>query len=164
MKIHIPEIGEEIKLSKPWEFALYFEQRNKGLIKALKLNQHFSLGPNEGFPEERRVKAEKDLQENCILPFNFPTIYKGIQKTFLGPNPLRRRYYPWVFVIENIIFPENVRLKTDRIYIRKGSEDFSSVSFLVNKEDNHLIGAEPKRQIRFWAKLGDVNNIEFNET
>lgn len=42
-------------------------------------------------------------------------------------------------------------LRVDRIYIRKGLKEFSSVSFLVTFPD--------KKKGRFWAKLSDVNRI-----
>ena len=50
-------------------------------------------------------------------------------------------------------FPKDTILKVDRIYIRKGAEDFSSLTFYVTIN---------KKAYRFWAKLEDVNNIEFN--
>jgi len=60
--------------------------------------------------------------------------------------------------------PKGTVLTVDRIYIRSGNHEFSSVSFRINKakgkakqqDDNPFhVG------IRFWAKLDDVNNIEF---
>lgn len=50
-------------------------------------------------------------------------------------------------------FPKDTILKVDRIYIRKGAEDFSSLTFYVTIN---------KKAYRFWVKLKDVNNIEFN--
>ena len=43
--------------------------------------------------------------------------------------------------------PKDQILTVDRIYIRKGNKEYSSVSFRVPKA-------------RFWAKLDDVNQIE----
>lgn len=50
-------------------------------------------------------------------------------------------------------------LKVDRIYVRKGSSDFSSITFYATDP-----GAKKKQ--RFWVKLEDANQIEFkrNET
>jgi hypothetical protein len=53
-----------------------------------------------------------------------------------------------------IMFPKGTSLKIDRIYIRKGSSDYSSITFYVGS--GNLKGA------RFWAKLADVNRIEFD--
>lgn len=44
---------------------------------------------------------------------------------------------------------EGTVLVVDRIYIRKGAKNFSSLSFKI-----------PGQKKRFWVKLNDVNNIE----
>lgn len=76
--------------------------------------------------------------------------------------------------------PAGAVLKIDRVYIRKGIKDYSSITFLwkgealpgrtgqytkwdpVKKMDipdgTYKI---PRMPIRFWAKLDVVNNIEF---
>lgn len=53
-------------------------------------------------------------------------------------------------LIQQVTILKDEVLKVDRVYIRKGSEEYSSISFLWNKK-------------RFWAKLHDVNNIEFTQ-
>ena len=58
---------------------------------------------------------------------------------------------------ETITLPKDTKLKVDRIYIRKGNKEFSSISFLFNPGQKVL----KFKQNRFWAKLEDVNNIEF---
>ena len=55
-------------------------------------------------------------------------------------------------------------LTVDRIYIRKGAEEYSSITFWLGKEAV-VIGPDgtqhtPTRRIRFWAKLADVNKIQ----
>lgn len=68
---------------------------------------------------------------------------------------------------EPCVLPKNTVLKLDRIYIRKGKEDFSSLSWYI--EDTPLTLAAPvvgKRGFkqgkkRFWAKLDDCNGIEY---
>ena len=66
--------------------------------------------------------------------------------------------------------PAGAVLKIDRIYIRKGSKEFSSITFLWKGESlpatietysDGSTGKVPRLPIRFWAKLKDVNNIEF---
>ena len=56
-------------------------------------------------------------------------------------------------------FHKGTQLKVHRIYIRQGSSDYSSLTFSVVKSDLKLKGM-PK----FWAKLTDVNNIQFEVT
>lgn len=48
--------------------------------------------------------------------------------------------------------PKGTTLKVDRIYIRKGAGDYDSVTFFMPGTG---------KRIRFWAKLADVNRIEF---
>lgn len=54
---------------------------------------------------------------------------------------------------KEITLDKDTLLMIDRIYIRKGSSDFSSISFKIKNQKNNL---------RFWAKLNDVNNIDFD--
>ena len=58
-------------------------------------------------------------------------------------------------------------LGVDRVYIRKGGEDFSSITFNLKKGGEIMFnGKAIKAQGRFWAKLSDVNKmkvrIDFN--
>ncbi len=48
--------------------------------------------------------------------------------------------------------PAGTTLEVDRIYIRKGNEEFSSVTFKMRLKG---------KQIRFFAHLNDVNKIVF---
>lgn len=50
-------------------------------------------------------------------------------------------------------FPANTVVVIDRIYIRQGSEDYNSVTFRTNHP------TQPKKRVRFWAKLDDVNQM-----
>ena len=69
--------------------------------------------------------------------------------------------------------PAGEILKVDRIYIRKGIKDYSSITFLWKGKSTEprteryaWDGSEykiPRRPVRFWAKLADVNNIEFEK-
>lgn len=77
----------------------------------------------------------------------------------------------WKFVI---MVPKGTILKVDRIYIRKGAQEYSSITFISQNSPNVLL--KPKSKLtslekkkypkfstpRFFAKLKDVNNIEFS--
>ena len=72
------------------------------------------------------------------------------------------------FFYKKIILPPLCELKIDRIYIRKGFKEFSSISFFLNRKtvdpDFSKFAktiADGKGSCRFWAKLEDVNNIDF---
>lgn len=78
---------------------------------------------------------------------------RGLRDIILKP-------YNNAFSGQNIIvtIPEDTILTVDRVYIRKGVSDYSSITFNISKKENpkHIYGGT-----RFWAKLSDVNNIEF---
>ena len=55
-----------------------------------------------------------------------------------------------------VTLPEGTELSIERMFIRKGSEDYNSVTF--RGEVGHL---GVLRKVRFWARLDDVNNIYY---
>ena len=60
--------------------------------------------------------------------------------------------------------PAGTVLIIDRYYIRQGLDGFDSVSFRMEGANAsaplyHGIGSQAKRQVRFWAKLEDVNTM-----
>jgi hypothetical protein len=68
------------------------------------------------------------------------------------------KYYKLaVMPSHTVTLPVGTVLKIDRVYIRKGASDYSSLSFFIKKHnDKDFVGK------RFWAKLSDVNTIQFN--
>ena len=64
-----------------------------------------------------------------------------------------------------VTFKAGSMFKVDRVYIRKGVSDYSSLTFnAVKGKDTIAVynGKEfvmAKKGARFWAKLSDVNNI-----
>ena len=63
---------------------------------------------------------------------------------------------------KKIIIKEDAELTVDRIYIRKGAEEFSSLSFWLGAGAKVIYDGKTfttKKKIRFWAKLVDVNKI-----
>ena len=150
MQFYIPEISDEIRLLADWHFDLHNEDRNDSLAKFLKTGQD----------RTNRYPA-------------------------LPPVP--------------IVIPAGSILIIDRIYIRKGSSEFSSITFrwkgvsnpayyeerqdysklLINgvptKYDYKLHGSisswipvmiqsrVSQEPIRFWAKLDEVNRIQYEK-
>lgn len=55
-----------------------------------------------------------------------------------------------------VTLPKGTVLKVHRIYIRSGNKDFDSVTFNAS-----VIAGKKVKGCRFWAKLADVNRIEF---
>ena len=137
MKMYIPRLGDQIRLTKAWDFALYNESRNMSLLEVL-----------------------GDTRKQAYPWSHSPVEMTGVTATI----------------------PEGTILKIDRIYIRKGNEEFDSVSFtwpgmrtrtrieertVTNYTGSNTIETSvikekiPARPVRFWAKLDDVNKIEF---
>ena len=57
-----------------------------------------------------------------------------------------------------VTLPAGIILSVDRIYIRKGVSDYSSVTFTIPKVLNKK---SPYAGVRFWTKLSDANKIDF---
>jgi len=134
MKLYIPEISDEIRLTADWTFDLYNEDRNSSLM--------------EKIGDVRKV-------------------------TWGGGN----------YGSIPCTIPAGAILKVDRIYIRKGNKEYSSLTFHWKGEalpakmepdsdwdnltrtlvPNGKFFKVPRIPIRFWAKLADVNNIEFEK-
>ena len=54
-------------------------------------------------------------------------------------------------------------MTVDRVYIRKGADDYSSLTFTIKKDQKIKTvynGQEFETSGRFWAKLSDVNKME----
>jgi len=122
VKLYIPEIGDQLRLTADWTFGLYNEHRNETLMEKISDTRKSSAWGNDYAP----------------IPCTIPS---------------------------------GAVLKVDRIYIRKGISEYSSVSFLWVGERtepkvehwNATTIKTPRKPVRFWAKLVDVNNIEFEK-
>lgn len=60
-----------------------------------------------------------------------------------------------------VTIPLGTILKVDRIYIRKGLEEWSSISFYAEGIGTGSGAFGRPKSARFWAKLSDCNKIEF---
>jgi hypothetical protein len=60
-----------------------------------------------------------------------------------------------------VTIPAGTVLKVDRIYIRKGMEGYSSISFYSEGIGNGSGSFGRPKTARFWAKLEDCNKIDF---
>lgn len=76
------------------------------------------------------------------------------------PTINKKRFNGWYFdeldklKSMDVVLVAGTNIKLDRIYVRKGQKDYSSLSF-------HIVNGMFKGS-RFWAKLSDCNNIEFD--
>lgn len=133
MRCCIPSIGDKMKLTKSWTFPLYLEYRNIDLIN------RFRPGTNSVYTNGSR-------SQSIMVTFEKGTV-----------------------------------LRVDRIYIRKGKSEWDSITFVVAeapKDDkrpktiksdvvvNGIPDHDESKVVklkggRFWAKLNDVNEINF---
>lgn len=163
MKLFIPELGTRFKLTKAFKCVIAWEERNFTLIKHFYpnlLTEHkrldeafyktYHLGWEDGFnaisatsserkfaphgsPDAdgtRRARAWLDKQRDDAL---------SALKLFKQNNPVSYK------------FDKGTILEVDRIYIRKGAEKFSSLTFKWRLE---------KKTLRFWLLLDVINQIE----
>lgn len=89
-----------------------------------------------------RLKLIEDWSFELHYEYRNQTMFASLKKDF-NNQPI------------SVTIPKGSILKVDRIYIRKGSgyENFSSITFRFESEGF--------KKARFWAKLKDCNNIQF---
>jgi hypothetical protein len=130
MKLYIPDISDVIKLTKDWTFSMSIESRNEEFLKN---TMEF-------------WKPRDDAEYRWLGDWIKNEFY------FENDESYNNQFY-------TITIPKDTILSIDRIYIRKGIADYSSVTFLI--KESSLIKGKKKGGKRFWAKLRDVNEIEF---
>lgn len=138
MKLFVPEIGTVFQLEKDWTFWLHTESRNEALVNASNFNRD-----NTSRYSIRAASGE-------VAKINGWVKYS---------------YHDWK---AEYTLPSGSILTLYRIYIRKGVSDFSSLSFNLNHKSVNPDFSQFAKNIhtqggrcRFWAKLEDVNKIEF---
>ena len=121
MRVCIPEIGTVLTLAEDWTFAVTNERRNAGLAE---------------------VMGKKSLGD-FYFPFGTKEQDEWGESKY-GPKrqPMDAGQYT---------FHAGTSMEVDRIYVRKGSEEFSSVTFKTRVKGKTL---------RFFVKLDDVNRME----
>ncbi len=65
----------------------------------------------------------------------------------------------------DMMLPAGTVLKIDRVYIRKGLQDYSSITFLVVSSPFRAAatkknGGTSNKSARFWVKLAETRNIQ----
>ncbi|QIG76173.1 hypothetical protein EVC24_152 [Rhizobium phage RHph_I4] len=185
-QVYIPEISDLWKLEQPWSFTLYDEYRNADLWKALDADNHPSLaGLRQQIAEidaaMEVIKGRMRMQDVPKMRWVSGSTFMSAgrheevivrEKTFDTPadriqyDTLHRQRYA---LLNNrsvpVILPSETVLRVDRIYIRKGKSEYSSLTFYVVGSPHEALkpvktnkGFKQGRK-RFWAKLEDVNNL-----
>lgn len=150
MKLYVPEIGDEIVLTKDWTFDLFSEDRNTTLATL----HGYTLKYDHSESDRKWDEWVKNGRNLPYPEYNSLDNHFWVKEDSKGVHSIP------------ITLPVGTVLKVDRIYVRKGSSDFSSLSFTTKSfgsVDTLTWNNKPaKRGVRFWARLSDCNNIEFD--
>jgi hypothetical protein len=181
MKLYVPEIGDHLRLTEDWHFTLYGERRNESLAK---LFGYFRYGFDRLIPDSK-IEPEPERNYTINYPETGSRYYsrsyqerEAANKKAEDESPsyqaYLKAYKKWKDRAENlavksvdVFLPKGTVLAVDRIYIRKGVSDYSSISFwakgLGECEIKKRWSSKTKwKSQRFWAKLSDCNKIEFD--
>lgn len=146
MKIFIPEIGTELKLDANWTFKLYNEDRNRGILERMGLEADYSpriWDPENSDREYLKERIEGRGFKRDLHSVSWGSIDRWVIDTYVDCTLLA-----------------GTVLKIDRIYIRKGKEEYSSLTFFIIDSPDPLFSEKKGPKRRFWAKLDDVKEIE----
>lgn len=158
MKLYVPEIGDHLRLTDDWTFTLYNEHRNTSLWN------HFDC---DNAPEVHQQIAEKDAYRAELEALGrkmYParTHWRAPLASSYDPVDVARREELYALIRPEehttVTISAGAVLAVDRIFIRKGMDDWSSLTFYLKE----CPGIAFKKKPRFWAKLSDCNNIMFD--
>lgn len=95
--------------------------------------------------------------------WSFPLYEERRNDTLLSvivPNYKETKFRNWrerrFNEAHSCVMPAGTELIVARVYIRNGASDYSSLTFRIGHCEH-----KAWRKKRFWAKLSDVNRIEF---
>lgn len=182
VQLHVPAIGTGLILRQPWDFRLYFEDRNSKLINNLtgqKFSWHDFYVPWEGewvgevYRRKRKKKSKWAGQKLGgytvkLDDFGLPEDDEGREQL----SATWKNHTPMEYI--DVRIPAGAVLTVDRIYIRKGVDAYNSLTFWLRKpaklkkpkKGEPVPPVDPDYEFlakaggtRFWAKLPDVNRI-----
>jgi hypothetical protein len=197
-QLYIPEIGEQITLAEDWSFTLMAEDRNQdlaawaGYYKVGGFPVRF-VDPNVVPPmRDRDHKIDRTRSDEAYqkatdasglftsrskLWDDYNRIWQEENDTCSEEIKYLEDYRTWLANVNQfglseipITLPAGTVLKVDRIYIRKGKKEYSSITFYAEGlGETTVLKASPwvrlhdtkKKKLRFWAKLQDCNMIKF---
>lgn len=165
INLYIPEIGDKIVLTEDWTFDMYYESRNDIFFESIMDHPLFerdavtktaydilrksNINPDEIYYGETRLnRLVYDLSDANIhwkLAKGFITVDGSLTKF-----PVDQQFYDRIR--PKMTIPAGTAIFVDRVYIRKGAADFSSITFRVEK-------FPADKSSRFWVKLSDSRKI-----
>ena len=172
MNFYVPELGDEIVLSEDWSFNLHAEGRNAALGAFFGYYLLWHYVENTNNHENWVHESAHPIEGQPKMP---PTPYKDPNYTKIHENYLKE-LNAWVLSTNPVIsLPVTLKkgtiLKIDRLYIRKGVGDYSSITFYAKNVGEVQVtprwGDKTKKKkakaLRFWAKLDECNKIIFDK-
>jgi len=182
-KFYVPELGDKITLAEDFTFSLHSEFRNEDLAAAFGhyttsygLTDYEVLPPMRerdytvNYPDKGKFqtwrgsldcvaynKAAKVAEESCLERTKY---YEDYSAYCEAASKIGKPFIP-------VTLPKGTELIVDRIYIRKGASDYSSITFRTNSlgstEVRQRWGGKTKnkKSLRFWVKLQECNTIVF---
>lgn len=170
MKLYIPELGDMIKLTEDWTFDLYHETRNDSLWREKARSENICI-PDQAPVKEVEAKI-RGIEDRCTYVDNANAYsYGGHRVKTYGNVEDRDNHRVFINQLNqlqerlnwaSVTLLKDTVLKVDRIYIRRGISEYSSITFYVWEEPGP-VPVKPKKKARFWAKLHDCNNINFEK-
>jgi len=155
MRLYVPEIGDTIRLTSDWTFELQNEYRNRSL---------WELMGCDSTPEVLAHKNNQTLLRNELNQLEsslYPNGYWRYSGHTVDPVKEARRQELYDLLREQekvqVTIAKGSVLSIDRIYIRKGGSDWSSLTFFLKESPTYQFKKKP----RFWTKLSECNKIEF---
>lgn len=197
MNLYIPEIGDHICLIEDWKFNLHPEHRNVELASFF--NHYLATGirrnswlNTDDLAPLRDADYVVNYPNRNAPEFNIEGIfgrrfdYDGYDAACEEARNNNSEWVKWNKDYEKwtkeakklakdsleVVVPKGTVLAVDRIYIRKGSSDYSSITFFAKGLGETIVkSAYPyssrkstkKKALRFWAKLDDCNRIQFEK-
>lgn len=161
MNIWIPEIGDLIGLDEDWTFSLHRENRNNDIINALDLRKQGAYADLLDRRDMMFASSTCEKEVTSVAGYKWKQPVVADAALYKRAIQLDRDVQDWTWPI---LLPNGTVLRVDRIYVRKGSKDFSSLSFYI--EESPRIALNPgvktgfkKGRLRFWARLDEVNQM-----
>jgi hypothetical protein len=162
-QFYVPEISDRFTLVSDWSFTLYGERRNCAMLDLLGLSATKDRAEARERADALKAKAYRKVPRVYPASF-FNTESRTVMVDEVADVEAKReldaiwtKLHCWPI---EATLPAGTELQVDRIYIRKGLKDFSSITFYVVSSPKPELNASKKSRRRFWAKLSDCNRME----
>lgn len=187
-KFYVPELGDTITLAEDFTFTLHAESRNKDLAAAFGHYEVYNRGAI--FIDESVLPPMRDPDYDLKYPDQNDPQFKDwlgridgnkLNKAYKQAEADCLEYKKYFEDLEihrqeaakigkpsiQVTLPKGTELIVDRIYIRKGASDYSSITFRTtslgsaNVPNSSYRKSKTKKSLRFWVKLQECNTIVF---